>query len=49
MANAFYFLMIISWEQLSLGLEVNVDIIPVLPYKLTDGLGFFLCSSCLAK
>ena len=29
LANAFYFLMIISWEQLLLGLKVNVDNIPV--------------------
>ena len=46
LANAFYFLMIISWEQLSLDLEVNVDSIPVLYHsyinKLHSCLKFFV-------
>ena len=44
LANAFYFLMIISWKlkQLSLGLKVNVDSIPVLYCSYINKLGCYL-------
>ena len=47
LTTAFYFLMIISWQQLSLNLEVNVDSIPVLYYSC---LKKFLCNklSCIS-
>ena len=44
LANACYFLMIISWEQLSLDLEVNVDSIPVLYRSYINKLCcYYLC------
>ena len=45
LANAFYFLIIISWEQLPLDLKVNVDSIPVLHYSHMNKLRCYY--SCL--